>query len=335
MDVDTIRAGADFDEAIIRALAACKVLLAIIDPDWLTITDERGRPRLEDEQDFVRREIEAALARNVKIIPVLVEDAVMPTRQDLPTSLAGLARRNALTVRHQTFGSDVERLLRSIEDIDHTQTQAQQGPVTGQPEEGGHDWRELVEAMEAAIAECLRMLDEPIREVPHDHDVSGDGPAPGWSPDGAYRRDLAYPLVVVRDYLGMMVKAVGPDNDLSRDLAYRLVDVRNFMWNISLLADKLSNRIPELTGPGPTDELDVLSDSIRMARDAIIDFKGTLDGELRQRAAEQERHNYRSTKRYREDQQELHALSKTVEDTLTALPGHIDELGKWLRSVDY
>jgi hypothetical protein len=93
------------------------VLLAIIDPTWLTATDEQSRRRLDDPDDIVRLEIEAALARGVPIIPILVEGAVMPGRDDLPEILAGLARRNALFIRHESFRSDAGRLVVAIERV--------------------------------------------------------------------------------------------------------------------------------------------------------------------------------------------------------------------------
>src|SRR6266516_1226086 len=98
IDVDTIEPGVDFAEEISRAVATCKVLLAVIGPNWLTEDDEQGRRRLDDPDDIVRLEIEAALARNVRVIPILVEGAVMPGREDLPESLARLADRNAVLI---------------------------------------------------------------------------------------------------------------------------------------------------------------------------------------------------------------------------------------------
>jgi TIR domain/Transcriptional regulator, AbiEi antitoxin len=115
IDVDTIEPGVDFTEEISRAVATCKVLLAIIGPKWLTATDERGRRRLDDPDDIVRLEIEAALGRDVRVIPILAEGAVMPSREDLPESLAGLARRNALAIRHESFRYDAGHLVTAIE----------------------------------------------------------------------------------------------------------------------------------------------------------------------------------------------------------------------------
>jgi len=91
------------------------VLLAVIGPAWLTASDDQGRRRLDDPRDFVRLEIEAALARDVRVIPILVEDAVMPSQEELPESLVGLARRQALRMRRDSFRSDAEHLATVID----------------------------------------------------------------------------------------------------------------------------------------------------------------------------------------------------------------------------
>lgn len=117
IDVDAIEPGVDFAEAISRAVATCQVLLAVIGPNWLTAADERGRRRLDNPDDIVRLEIESALARDVRVIPVLAEGAHMPGREDLPESLAGLVRRNALFIRYESFRSDAGRLVTAIERV--------------------------------------------------------------------------------------------------------------------------------------------------------------------------------------------------------------------------
>src|SRR6478672_7564491 len=110
-DIDSIQLGDDFVEAITTAVGSCDVLLALIGERWLTITDEQGTARLDDPDDFVRLEIEAALTRNVRVIPILVEGARMPRADELPASLARLARRQALELSPARFDADIRRLL--------------------------------------------------------------------------------------------------------------------------------------------------------------------------------------------------------------------------------
>jgi TIR domain len=117
IDVDTIALGVDFAEVITQAVSTCEVLLAVIGPRWLTATDEDGRRRLDDPDDIVRLEIAAALERDIRVIPILVEGAAMPRRHELPDDLGRLACRNALILRHESFRTDADRLIRAIEPI--------------------------------------------------------------------------------------------------------------------------------------------------------------------------------------------------------------------------
>src|SRR5690349_1509779 len=110
-DVDSIEFGDDFDATITKAVAACDVLLALIGERWVTLTDEHGYRRLDQPDDFVRREIEAALTREVRVIPVLVDRARMPQANELPPSLAPLVRRQALDISLSGFESDAARLI--------------------------------------------------------------------------------------------------------------------------------------------------------------------------------------------------------------------------------
>ena len=96
-------------------MGSCDVLLALIGAEWLTITDEHGRRRLDDPDDFVRLEIEAALTREVRVIPILVDGARMPRADELPDSLAKLVRRQALELSPGRFDSDTSRLFRVLD----------------------------------------------------------------------------------------------------------------------------------------------------------------------------------------------------------------------------
>jgi YVTN family beta-propeller protein len=129
-DVDSIELGDDFVEVITRAVGSCDVLLALIGDAWLTITDEHGRRRLDDPDDFVRLEIEAALRRKVRVIPILVEGARMPEADELPPSLGALVRRQALELSPSRFDFDTSQLLRVL---DRTFAEVRTGP-TAPPE---------------------------------------------------------------------------------------------------------------------------------------------------------------------------------------------------------
>jgi hypothetical protein len=115
-DVDSIQPGDDFAAEITAAVESCAVLLAVIGTRWLAVTNGKGQPRLDNPEDFVRLEIEAALKRNIRVIPILVDGARMPSATDLPTSLAPLARRHALDTSPSRFRSDMNYLVQVLED---------------------------------------------------------------------------------------------------------------------------------------------------------------------------------------------------------------------------
>ncbi len=111
MDVDHIPVGTDFVAHLNSQVAECDVILVVIGPNWLDVKDESGRRRLDDPDDFVAIEIAAALTREIRVIPVLVDGARMPKASELPDSLKPLARRHAVDVRHAHFGHDAEALV--------------------------------------------------------------------------------------------------------------------------------------------------------------------------------------------------------------------------------
>jgi predicted ATPase len=117
MDVDSIAIGVDFTTAITEAVSGCDILLALIGREWLTLTDSRGQRRLDDPDDFVRVEIEAALQRDIRVVPVLVEGAVLPQAAELPTNLRLLVRRQALMLSHVGFGAEVSRLIAAVDAV--------------------------------------------------------------------------------------------------------------------------------------------------------------------------------------------------------------------------
>src|SRR3954469_9297982 len=129
-DIDSIEPGDDFVDVITTAVQSCDVLLALIGDRWLTMTDGEGRRRIDDPDDFVRVEIEAALSRNVRVVPILVYGARMPRVHHLPGSLPGLVRRQALELTATHFDADLTRLLRVL---DRTLAEVRDRPVINEP----------------------------------------------------------------------------------------------------------------------------------------------------------------------------------------------------------
>ncbi len=113
-DVSAVRAGEDFTAAIDRALSTSDVALIVIGPGWLTAADAKGVLRLTQPNDYVRAELASALARDLRVVPVLVGGASMPAAADLPSELAALALRQGVTLHDQTWHEDVEGLWRGL-----------------------------------------------------------------------------------------------------------------------------------------------------------------------------------------------------------------------------
>jgi hypothetical protein len=108
LDIDTLRAGEDFVEAIKKSVGSCDAFIAIIGKGWLDSSDEKGR-RIDNPDDFVRLEISAALERDIQIIPVLGDGAAMPKSNQLPPELERLARILAIEISYSRFESDSEQ----------------------------------------------------------------------------------------------------------------------------------------------------------------------------------------------------------------------------------
>jgi hypothetical protein len=115
-DVDSIPLGVDFRKHLQNSVSRCSVLLAVIGKNWLESHGERGKRNLDEPRDYLRIEIETALQRDIPVIPVLVQGAMMPHEEDLPPSLQPLAYRNAVAVRPDPdFRADIERLINGIQ----------------------------------------------------------------------------------------------------------------------------------------------------------------------------------------------------------------------------
>lgn len=137
----SIPPGENYIHQLLTAARDSEVLLAVIGPRWLTAVDERGRNRLYDETDWIRREILTAFEHGGRVIPVLVGRTPRLRRSDLPPELARLAdcqyrrldhRRSAVDLR--ALGDDLAELVPALAEHDQDREPAAEagdgpGPV--------------------------------------------------------------------------------------------------------------------------------------------------------------------------------------------------------------
>jgi TIR domain-containing protein len=115
MDLEAIMPGVDYEERIRQAVGSCDVALILIGDEWLTMTTADGGRRIDDPGDFVRLEVASALARDdLEVVPVLVEEAEMPSPRELPDDIARLSRINAIELTDQRWRYDLGRLVDAI-----------------------------------------------------------------------------------------------------------------------------------------------------------------------------------------------------------------------------
>ena len=113
-DFNTIKAGEDYRKVINEALKKCHVLLVVIGKNWLASKDENGQQRLQNPEDLLRIEIETALSRNIRVIPILFDNITMPSKGLLPESLWPLTLRQSVSVSETNFDYDIKHLAEAI-----------------------------------------------------------------------------------------------------------------------------------------------------------------------------------------------------------------------------
>jgi len=111
MDIDELKPGQRIDLELAKALSTCNVFLAIIGPRWYDLAYSRAQA---GDHDYVREEIATALARNITVIPILIDRAVLPRPETLPDDFNPLVLHHSYQIRHEHFGRDVEALIATL-----------------------------------------------------------------------------------------------------------------------------------------------------------------------------------------------------------------------------
>lgn len=130
LDCESISAGVDFVRELLDRVRSARVLLAVIGPHWLTTTDCHGRRRIDSAEDWIRQELVEAFAADVRVVPILTEDAQIPTAEDLPADIAALSRCQARRLRYREPTSDLARIVTDLSSHDPVLAAAARGRDT-------------------------------------------------------------------------------------------------------------------------------------------------------------------------------------------------------------
>jgi hypothetical protein len=131
----SIRAGADWRRELIRGVRTSSALLAVIGERWLEVPGDDGARKIDNEADWVRRELAEAFRLDIPVVPVLVGKAMPPEEENLPDELKPLARCQCVRLRNRDLETDLDRiaveLTKLIPDLhDEKVVPPAAGPVT-------------------------------------------------------------------------------------------------------------------------------------------------------------------------------------------------------------
>ncbi|EON74872.1 hypothetical protein ADIS_4667 [Lunatimonas lonarensis] len=119
LDTSRLNPGAHFPTELENAVKAAKLVIAMIGPNWRGT--DKNTDRLKEEEDWVRKELELAIANTqTKIFPVFVNGAgAKESFDNLPDSINGISDPNAITLRNLEFERDILPLVGQIaKDLD-------------------------------------------------------------------------------------------------------------------------------------------------------------------------------------------------------------------------
>lgn len=119
LDVTSIPAGESFLQMIQRRVDASAIMVVVIDREWLDARDERGRRRLDRHNDILRLELAAALRQKIRVLPVLIGGASMPSEDEMPADIASLARWNAVNLTDDSWDEGINRVTSVIDQTLH------------------------------------------------------------------------------------------------------------------------------------------------------------------------------------------------------------------------
>lgn len=154
---ESIGGGKKWPLEIEEALAAAVAMVVLIGPTWLSCTNGEGQRCLEQPDDWVVREIHAALERQIPIIPILLDGAARPSEEALPAKIKELSTYQ-LFPRHIRRGQSQELEPEDVETL-HSELEVYLDSIKGLLSYQRSD-RAIFKRLqrEYELSECLKAL---------------------------------------------------------------------------------------------------------------------------------------------------------------------------------
>lgn len=115
MDSFSIDSGEAWNERLRYELNKARIFIPIIGPSWLIASNEFGQRLLDRPDDWLRWEIEAALKRDLEVIPLLVRGAQFPRPEALPESIRPICQRQCYELRDSHWRTDISPFIETLE----------------------------------------------------------------------------------------------------------------------------------------------------------------------------------------------------------------------------
>lgn len=116
-DKEDIEGGMSWRKKVLDEIDRHVAVLILISKGWVDVRDANGQRRIDNPDDPLRLEIADAIKDGAKIIPILLENAQMPSEQELPEELRPIAEINALKLRDAEWQFDLHRICKTLEAI--------------------------------------------------------------------------------------------------------------------------------------------------------------------------------------------------------------------------
>ncbi len=116
-DKEDVGGGVAWRQEVLHEIDRDSVLLVLIGEDWANAKDADGRRRLDNSDDPLRLEITDGIREGARILPILLENAQMPSEEELPPELRLLAGINALNLRDGDWEYYFDKIRKTLETV--------------------------------------------------------------------------------------------------------------------------------------------------------------------------------------------------------------------------